>query len=84
MKDYSDYLINLADVDMSNAVIIKVDNPFYKKSIPMELGFEWPEHKMQIIQAIKEAVRLGLTISFHSENEKASRFMHNYYEEYSS
>lgn len=77
--------INFANVDDSNAVFITLDNPHYPKSIQMDYGFEWPKDKVQIIQAIKGAVRMGLVVkTLHSNNPEADRFISNYYEEYSA
>lgn len=78
-------IINVADIDTSNGVYITLDNPHYSKSIQMDYGFEWPKDKVQIIQAIKGAVRMGLTIkALQSDNPEAERFMNNYFEEYNS
>ena len=81
----NNYIIDLADVDDSNAVFILLDNPHYLKSIPMDYSFEWPKDKVLIIQTIKGAVRMGLTIkTLQSNNPEAERFMNNYFEEYNS
>lgn len=83
MKD--NHIVSLADVDMSNAVFITLDNSHYPKSIPMDYGFEWPKDKVLIIQAIKGAVRMGLTVKIlRSNNPEADRFISNYFEEYNS
>lgn len=79
------HIICLADVDDSNAVFISLNNPHYKDSIQMDYGFEWPKDKTKIIQAIKGAVRMGLSITtLKSNNPDADRFINNYYEEYNS
>lgn len=75
-------LVDLSQVDTSNLVEITLDNPHYNNSIPMELGFEWPEHRVLIIQAIKTAVRLNLKISMCSRNKEANDFIHAYFNEY--
>ena len=75
-------VIDLADVDTSGLVVIELDNPHFAESIPMELGFNWPEDRIKIIQAIKTAVRLNLKISMYSYNEEADKFIHYYYREY--
>lgn len=81
----SDHIISVADIDDSNAVFITLNNPHYNNSIQMDYGFEWPKDKIQIIQAIKGAVRMGLTVdTLRSNNPEAERFMHNYLEEYNS
>jgi hypothetical protein len=81
----NNYIIELADVDDSNAVFITLDNPHYAKSVQMDYGFEWPKDKIQIIQAIKGAMRMGLKIkTMTSNNPEAEKFMNNYYEEYNA
>lgn len=77
-------IVNLADVDTSNGVIITLNNPHNPESIQMDYGFEWPKDKVYIIQAIKGAARMGLSIQMQSENPEAERFITEYYNEYTS
>ena len=75
-------LLSASEIDTTNGVYITIDNPHFSDSIPMELGFQWPEDKINIIQAIKAAVRLNLKISMHSQNKEADSFINYYYREY--
>ena len=79
-------LIDIADIDMGDTVFITLSNPHYdgEEINRIEVGYEYPKEKIRIIEAVKLAVRCGLTFSFHSQNAEAEDFTARYYEEYKS
>ena len=79
-------IIDVASVNDSDIVKFKISNPFYKgdECNLMEVGYEYPREKLRIIEIVKTAVRLGLSLSFTSRNDQALKWTENYYEEYRS
>ncbi len=77
-------VVDLADIDISHLIQLTISNPEYKGEEVnyMELGYNYPEDKKQIIGIIKMAVRCGLALKISGHSMKGVSWANKYYEQY--
>ena len=76
------HVINLSDVKTGNLVEFKVSNPCNIVSSDYYTAFKYPEEKLAMIQMVKAAFYLGLTLEYWSYDEQASEWIDDYYHSY--
>lgn len=72
----------LADIDLTNSVYFLLKNPHYAGSEIMDLSFEYPKDRINILQIFKEAQRLDLSLYYRAHNHEALEWLAELYKTY--
>lgn len=68
-------IVRLCDIDISNSIYFTMTNPHYVDSLIMDFTYEYPRDRIRILEMFKFAQRLGLKMTYKSQNEEAIEWL---------